>query len=222
MTNLQIKNLTPTEKQAQKLWAIFDPEKPEGFWRKYDALRKKCKVVKPKPNEIATSTTASKTKVARKQVFLQHINFLIGQFGFFLSFAGMIIIPIVQFFPAEFDIVAASMLLLVLVGIPTSWITTLSDIVYFRVNDEQLMIIHPFIFSRKLIKWERIHSIEIEKGYQVSDDPDPCPYNLLLKLDTGFHCVYAYKPSAKTHKAFLYELSKRVKKIVDDDYQGYI
>ena len=130
MTNLPTEYLTPTEKQAQKLWATFDSQQQESFWKKYNVLLRDCLATQQKPEKVSLPSSASKTKASEKQTFHPDGAFITGKIFNVLPPLAVIMILLVQNFPTKLTIEVIGIFMLVFISITITWLFILSK--YFK------------------------------------------------------------------------------------------
>ena len=205
---------TSIEQKGQILWANFDHQKPEVFWKKYDAL-----LANYKTNLTlirASPPTQIPLPINAKTVFHPATAYLVQKL-FVLAlplFAVAFLIYKLMLIDAR---VAGVILLVCLFMFLIYALSTAYNVCSFEITDDYLITKNPLLFSKTKTLWRRIKAIDIQQTYTRSS----IYYAFIITGLAGSQQKYRYKLSFDNHQLLYKELSKRVAQVDHGDYQGF-
>lgn len=208
------KHPTTTEQKGQILWESYDHQKPEAFWKKYEALlanhQTNLTLISAKPSNQIPLTINSKTVFHPATAYLLQKLFVLALPLFAVAFLIYQLMLI--------DSQVTWVILLVCLFMYLIYVLSTADSVCsFEITDDYLITKNPLLFSKTKTLWRRIQAIDIQQTYTRSS----IYYAFVITGLEGSQQKYRYKLSLDSHQLLYQELSKRITQVDHGDYQGF-
>ncbi|OJJ14320.1 hypothetical protein BKI52_43355 [marine bacterium AO1-C] len=214
------KHPTTLEQEAKTLWATFDEQNVEKFWKKYDNLLDQHK---QKPQEVKISSTTPVTptlpQINPKTVFHPDALYIFGK----LCVVSFPLLIVVAGLHESIDSFSVSQITAILLLSAIGWVIfaffSAANVCSFELTKDHLVIRNALFFVNKKVLWRRIESIHIQ---QTNDPEGKTSHELVVTDLIGFKQRFAYTLSAKNHQQLYQVLSKKVSRIDAGNYKGYL